>query len=133
MKHSITLDLLPGTFAVARFTADAPVPGWADRGTFVSITRTPDELSIVCEEAAVPDDVIAQRGFRCLKVHGPLDFGLTGILASIAVPLAQAGISIFAISTYDTDYILLPAGELEAAIKILSHAGHMILGNSRNI
>jgi hypothetical protein len=124
MKHNLTLELLSDIFAVTRLAPDAPVPGWAEKGIFITITRTPEELSIVCPEVTVPDGVNAQRGFHCLKVLGPLDFALTGILASIAVPLAQAGISIFAISTYDTDYILLPAGELEAAIKVLSQAGH---------
>ncbi len=126
-KDSLTLELQPDTFAVARLAPDMPLPAWAETGSFVSITRTQEELSIVCQEKFVPDGVNVQRGFRCLKVSGPLDFSLTGILASLAVPLAQTGISIFAISTYDTDYLLLPQTNLDEAIEVLIHAGHTVL------
>jgi len=99
---------------------------WAESGPVVSITRTPAELSVVCLEAAVPSHAEAQRGFRCLRVAGPLDFAETGILESLAKPLALAGISIFALSTYDTDYLLLPGDNLEAAVSALSDAGHTV-------
>jgi len=125
-QHSLTLELLPGTFAVSRLEPGAPVPAWAESGAVVSITRTPAELSIVCLEAAVPSHVRSQRGFRCLRVAGPLDFAETGILESLAVPLARAGISIFALSTYDTDYLLLPGDNLEGALSALSEAGHTL-------
>jgi hypothetical protein len=85
----------------------------------VSITRTPDELSIVCPEDAVPPDTRSEDGFRALKVPGPIPFAQTGVLASLAVPLAAAGISIFAIATYDTDYVLVRATELDAALEVL--------------
>ncbi len=127
MKHNLILALLPDIFSVSRLAPEASIPKWAEKGSFVTITRTQEELSIVCPETAVPDGVSTQRGFRCLKVAGPLDFALTGILASLAVPLAQAGISIFAISTYDTDYLLLPQKNLEEAIEVLTHAGHTVL------
>jgi hypothetical protein len=91
-----------------------------------SITRTREELSIVCAEAAVPMGTKAERGFRLLRLQGTLDFSLTGILASIAVPLAAAKVSIFAISTYDTDYILVPGTKLEAAVEALRIAGHTV-------
>jgi hypothetical protein len=127
-EHALTLELLPGTFGVAQLESETAVPAWAESGAFHSVTRTQAELSIVCMEAAIPITVKAQRGFRCLRVRGPLDFGLTGILASLAVPLAQAGISIFALSTYDTDYLLLLGHALEAAIAALTQAGHVVVG-----
>jgi uncharacterized protein len=125
-QPGLTIELLPGTFAVAHLEPDARVPAWAESGVLVSVTRTPAELSIVCEEAAVPSRLKAQRGFRCLRVLGPLDFAEIGILESLATPLARAGISIFALSTYNTDYILLPADDLEAALSALSEAGHEV-------
>ena len=92
------------------------------------MTRTEDELSLVVPEEKVPEVWKAERGWRCLKVEGPLDFGLTGILASLANPLADAGISIFALSTYDTDLILVPERELEQARGALEGAGHLVVG-----
>lgn len=106
---------------------DAPIPAWADTG-FFSLTRTRDELSIVCCEENVPEGVDCDRGWHCLQVKGPLDFALTGILASLAVPLAEADISIFAISTYDTDYFLVK--ELDMAIAVLLRAGHNVRSES---
>jgi hypothetical protein len=108
-------------FAVARLDARAPIPDWA--ATFFSLTRTEDELSIVCEERAVPSDVPAERGFRMLAVEGPLDFSLTGVLASISGALAGAGVSLFAISTFDTDYILVRNDRVEDALSALGSAG----------
>ena len=90
---------------------------------FVSITRTRDELSIVCNERNVPSGVKVDRGWRVLKVEGPLDLSLTGILASIAVPLAEAKINLFAISTFDTDYVLVKAEKLDRAIEVLRRRG----------
>jgi len=119
------LDLLEGAYAIAQLPADAPIPDWAYTGDFVSITRTPGELSIVCRD--VPAGVKCQRGWRCLKVRGPLDFSLTGVLASIAEPLAQARVSIFAVATFDTDYILVPETGLERALSALSGAGHQVM------
>jgi uncharacterized protein len=125
-QRSLTLELFHETFAVAQLEADAEVPAWARGGPLVSVTRTRSELSIVCAEAAVPSNVKAQRGFRCLRVLGPLDFAEVGVLESLAHPLANAGISIFALSTYDTDYLLLAEVELEAGLSALSAAGHVV-------
>ena len=108
-------ELLKTELAIARLAADAPIPEWA-RGQFVSITRTADELSIVSEG----------RGFRCLRIEGPLDFSLVGILASIAGTLAKAEVPIFAISTFDTDYILVREANLERAIEALERDGHVV-------
>ncbi len=117
------LILLPTHLAVCRLPADEPLPPWLPAHGFVSITRTPDELSIVCAADAVPAGIRCEPGWRALMVEGPLDFGLTGILASIATPLARAEISIFAISTFDTDYVLVKAATLDAAIEALTRSG----------
>jgi hypothetical protein len=90
--------------------------------------RTAAELSVVCEEGAVPDAVRAQRGWRALEVSGPLDLAMTGVLASLAVPLADAGVPIFAVSTYDTDYVLVPGARLHDAVTALRAAGHHVDG-----
>lgn len=119
------LHLLDEGFAVARLDPDAPDPEWA-RGEFVSVTRTPDELSVACAEAAVPDNVRAERGFRCLRVAGPIDFSATGVLESLLKPLADAAISIFAVSTFDTDYLFVPGADLDQALDTLRAAGHMV-------
>ncbi|HKY05866.1 MAG TPA: ACT domain-containing protein [Blastocatellia bacterium] len=120
----MNLYLLDGAFAVCRLDPSARMPDWAMFAPFVSITRTTDELSIVVEEAKVPEQIKAERGWRCLKVEGPLDFAETGILASLAAPLAVAKISIFAVSTFDTDYLLIKEGDLESALHTLTESGH---------
>jgi NAD+ diphosphatase len=106
---------LPGLFAIARLPAGADVPAWVPAGGFVAITRTDDELSIVCAQDAVPGDVDAERGYAALEVAGPLDPGLVGVLARLTTALAAAGIAVFAISTYDTDYLLVRAPDLARA------------------
>jgi len=121
------LHLLPGMFAICRLNARDALPQWAlaNRG-FVSITRTEDELSIICPESALPAGVTSENGWRILKVAGPLDFALTGVVSSIAAPLADAGISIFAISTYDTDYVLVRDANRTAAVQVLLAEGHLL-------
>jgi hypothetical protein len=121
----VTLVVLEQTFAVCRLDPAAPFPSWAQQ-SFVSITRTREELSIVCEQRLVPNDVEAERDWRCLGVVGPLPFALTGVLLSLAQPLAERGISIFAVSTFDTDYLLIKASNLEPAIASLRDTGHMV-------
>jgi hypothetical protein len=123
VSQTLTLSILPDTFAICRLDPSAPIPAWT-LGDFISITRTRDELSMVCAQANVPDAIRCERGWRALKIEGQLDFALTGILASIATPLADAGISIFALSTFDTDYVLVKAEKLEQAIRVLQKAGH---------
>jgi hypothetical protein len=120
---TFTLRVLAGTLAVCRLPPDAPLPAWAGDSPFVSLTRTAEELSVVCAEGAVPAGVESVRGWRALQVAGPLDFALTGILAALAGPLAAAGISIFALSTYDTDYLLVQAATLPQAVAVLRQAG----------
>ena len=123
---ALTLTVLPGTYAVCRLAPEDSLPRWATSGDFFSITRTSDELSVVCEQSGVAEGVTCEGDWRCLRVRGPLDFGLTGILASLAAPLAEAGISIFAISTYDTDYVMVKAADLERATAELSRSGYLI-------
>ena len=122
----LTLHLVPGRLAVCRLAPDAPVPEQPADAGFWSVTRTNEELSIVLPEEDVPAECRAETGWRCLKVQGPLDFGLTGILASLAAPLAEAGVSIFAVSTYDTDYVLVKESDLEQARQALSASGHHV-------
>lgn len=115
----LSLSVMPGIFAVCRFAPTAPIPAWSYERPFFSISKTEDELSIVCLEHQIPEGVKAETGWRGIKVEGPLDFSLTGILASLSQPLAEGGVSIFAISTYDTDYLLVKQHSLPKAIEIL--------------
>jgi len=108
-------------FAVARLDPGSAIPDWA-AANFFSVTRTTDELSIVCDERVVPLDVAAERGFQVLAVEGPLDFSLTGVMASISGALAGAGVSMFAVSTYDTDYVLVRGDRLGDAVAALRAA-----------
>jgi pyrimidine operon attenuation protein/uracil phosphoribosyltransferase len=117
--------LLPERLAICRLAAADPVPEWAG-GSFRSITRTAGELSLVCAQSSVPDGVPCERGWRALQVEGPLDFALTGVLASLAVPLADAGVSIFGLSTFETDYVLVKEEALERAVNALQVAGHEV-------
>ena len=118
--------VLPGEWAVARLAADAPVPAWAAApAPFASVTRTSAELSIVAPAAAVPAGVRAESGWTVLRLQGPFAFDQTGILASFATPLAEAGIGIFAVSTFDTDYVLVKTARLSAALAALRAAGHL--------
>ncbi len=121
------LRTLPETLAIVRLAADAPVPPWVGGHDFLAVVRTRNELSIVCRDDTVPQDhTEVQRGFRCLVVAGTLDFALTGVIAQLAQPLADAGISIFGVSTYDTDQILVREDHLEAAKTALRAAGHTV-------
>lgn len=120
---ALTLSVLRGTYAICRLLPGAPIPRWATKGKFYALTRTADELSIVCRQSAVPPAAVCDRDWRCLKVEGPLDLASTGILAALATPLARAGISLFALSTYDTDYLLVKKQDLEKTIRVLTQAG----------
>jgi uncharacterized protein len=119
INSELSLSVLPQKIAVCRFDKDAVIPDWYDRQSFYSITKTDDELSLVCSQEHVPEDVKAEKDWRAFKIEGPLDFSLVGIFASIANALAEARISIFAVSTYDTDYVLVKQDKLEQAVKVL--------------
>jgi len=118
---------LPEELAVCRLAPGSPAPPWVRAGDgLCSLTWTDDEFSVVCPAAAVPAGVRAETGWRALVVEGPLDMALTGILARLATPLAEAGVAIFALSTFDTDYVLVRAAALEAAGRALAAAGHEV-------
>jgi uncharacterized protein len=123
----LTLSHLPGEYAVAQLPEDAEPPTWAFQSPVFSLTRAPGELSVVCQAALVPPEVRAERGWAVLMLHGPFDFGLTGILAAVLNPLSGAGIGIFAFSTFDTDYLLVKVAQLGAAVDALRAAGHSVL------
>jgi len=111
--------LLDGAYAVARLDASAAVPPWSARGEFTSVTRSAEELSIVCEESAVPEDVRAERGWRALQLEGPIPFETTGVAAKFTNALAARNISVFVISTFDTDYVLVKEASLADAVDAL--------------
>jgi uncharacterized protein len=119
----LTLTLLPTPLAICRLPSDAPVPSWSAGAPFASVTRTADELSIVCPAAQVPADATASRDWRALRVDGPLDLALVGIMATLAAPLAEARVSVFPIATYDTDWILVPGAQADRACDALASAG----------
>jgi hypothetical protein len=122
----LVLDVLDVHLAICRMNHDAPIPSWLPRTTspLTAIVRTDDELSVVCPAAEVPGDVHHEGPWRALKVAGPLDFALVGILARLSAAIADAGISIFAISTFDTDYLLVRGDTLDGAVAALRAAGH---------
>jgi Uncharacterized conserved protein len=119
IEKILTMKLLKGKYGVCRLNKTELIPEWARNSDFFSITKTSDELSIVCFEDNIPNDIKCEKDWRVLKIEGPLDFSLIGILASISTILAQKGISIFAISTYDTDYILVKNKDIDNAIDSL--------------
>jgi len=125
-KALLTLSVLSGRYAICKLGPTADLPGWSDNGDFVSISRTPDELSIVCSEGNVPAGVTNEPGWRILKCEGPLDLALPGIMASLAEPLADAGVPIFPIATHHTDYILIKESQLEKGIRALTGYGHAV-------
>jgi uncharacterized protein len=122
----LTMKLLEGKYGVCRLDENALLPEWATNGDFFSITRTTDELSIVCSQDNIPGEVKCERDWRILKIEGPLDFSLVGILASISAILAKAGVSIFAVSTFDTDYILVKNRDIGIAVDILEKESYEI-------
>src|SRR6202162_1012582 len=124
----LNLKLSPHLYAVCQFHPDKNIPYWALLGDFVSLTRTHEELSIVCQQENVPDDIAAERGWRCVQVQGAFDFSVAGVNASLAVPLANADISVLAIATYATDYLLVKEENIERALLVLEQAGHYIDG-----
>jgi hypothetical protein len=125
-----TLTLLPAPLAICRLPADAPAPAWAHAPPFSSVTRTPDELSVVCAASAVPrplpDGARLSDGWRALRVDGPLDLALVGVLAPLAAALAEAAVSVFPVATFDTDWLLVREAQVERARDALTAAGHVV-------
>lgn len=122
----LSLTVLKESFGVCHFHPDALSPVWAEQSSFLTITRTAEELSVVCDQSLIPEGTDCECDWMCLKVAGPLGFTQVGILSSLLVPLAKANISIFAISTYNTDYLLVKGKDLEAAVSVLASEGHWI-------
>ncbi|MAI34686.1 MAG: ACT domain-containing protein [Rubripirellula sp.] len=126
-----SFEFLPDRYAVCRLAADESLPQWAlqndiGKQQFVSLTWTPDELSVVCRESLVPDNVKSEPDWICMRVAGKLDFSLVGILAKITKYLADAHISVFAVSTYETDYLLIKSAQWPLTLKTLSEAGYKV-------
>ena len=118
-NKKLTLSILPEKLGICHFDEKSPIPEWAKSISFCSITRTKDELSVVCPQSKIPAGVMFEKNRRAFKVEGPLGFSLTGIVSSLSAPLAKAKISIFYISTYETDYLLVEEKNLNKAKKIL--------------
>ena len=125
-RHQLQIREIAGPFALCRLSPDAAIPAWADGSEFASITRTRDELSIVCDEHRVPVGTKCERGYTALRVEGTLPPDMVGVLVSIARPLAEAGIPIVGIGTYDTDYVLVRAEHISRAKQALQAVGHVV-------
>jgi len=123
---SLHLSVLGERLAVCRLDAGSAVPDWATAAPFSSITRTVGELSVVCPEERVPAGITCERGWRALKLEGPFEFGMIGLLSSVAVPLAESEVSVLAIATYETDYVLVQGSQLDLAKEALRKRGHEI-------
>jgi hypothetical protein len=123
-RRQLKVRCLPGPYAVVRLPPDAPVPDWPTKGTFTSVSRTADELSIVCPAENLPAEAHSPHHWICYKLEGPFAFSQTGVLLSFIEPLSDNGIPIFAVSTYDTDYVLVQEEFDGAALNALRAAGH---------
>ena len=120
----LVLQPAAGEYALCRLHPQEPAPAWAGSSPFCSVTRTPEELSIICRTEVVPPDVRADRGWRLIQFVGPFELGAVGILAAVVAPLARAGISCVAAGTFDTDYLLVKADRLDEARRVLAACGH---------
>ncbi|MBX2823027.1 MAG: ACT domain-containing protein [Rhodothermaceae bacterium] len=125
----LSFTLSPDRYAICKLPATSPVPTGFLHKPFFAVTRTSDELSIVLSEKAASPEWESEKGWRMLKVNGPLDFNIVGVVASISAPLAEAGIPIFVISTFDTDYLLVKDENLASSIRMLEGEGHEVQSN----
>lgn len=134
-SNRYSLTQLPGGYAICRMAPNTPIPAWLNTSEiaasgFISITRTPDELSIICAEAVLPtspdSDMTIARDWVLLRVDGPFAFDVTGVIAALSLPLAQADVVILALATFDTDYLLVKAEQLPQAVNALTQAGHSV-------
>ncbi|MEJ2099592.1 MAG: ACT domain-containing protein [Desulfobacterales bacterium] len=124
--RKISLKILPDRMAVSRFEPSAPLPDWIDKPGFYSITRTAEELSVVCSEERVPAEVESETGWRCFQLSGPFDFSEIGIISSLTQPLTESGVSVFVISTFDTDYLMVKEEHFTKTIDVLTAQGHQV-------
>jgi hypothetical protein len=127
-RQQLKFRWLPGPFAICKLSSDAPIPAWATSGVFTSVARSSEELSIVCPAENLPRDINSESHWICLKLEGPFPFSQTGVLLSFIEPLSDNGIPIFAISTYDTDYVLIQE-EFAQGVEILRRAGHELISD----
>ena len=125
-KHKLKFRRITGSFAVCRLPPETTLPDWALNGVVASVTRTADELSIVCPAENVPEGVKAEKGWICFKLEGPFAFSQSGVLSSFIGPLAEGGVPIFAVSTFDTDYVLVKEEFADTALEALQEAGHAL-------
>lgn len=123
-RHKLKFRWLKEPYAIVRLAPDAAIPKWSSKGEFFSITRTADELSIVCAAENLPADVQSPHRWECFKLEGPFPFSETGVLVSFIDPLSNHGVPIFAVSTYDTDYILIQQEWIGWSLDVLQQAGH---------
>jgi hypothetical protein len=121
-----SLSLFEEEYAVCRLDKSAPIPAWAIRGEFFSVSRTPDELSIVCEQEAVPPETDHDGGWRCFKIESPFEFDLAAMISSVAAPLADEQIDIFVVATQDSDYLLVRQADLDRSISRLQNSGYRV-------
>lgn len=129
MTHKLRLCAIPEKFAICKLPPEALIPPWAISGQLWSVTRTPTELSLVCSHSSVPQGVTAEHNWRALQVVGPLPLEMVGVLSSLAAPFADSGVSIFVISTFETDFLLVREQSFETACQILVQAGHLVLAD----
>ncbi|CAF1122113.1 unnamed protein product [Adineta ricciae] len=123
----LMINLLSETFVICRLSPSSPLPSWAFDGPFVSITKTDDELSIITiDDRRLPKDIQCERHWKCFKLQGPFPFDMTGILASVLNPLGKADVGILAVSTFDTDYVLVKENNLQIALDVLKQNGHSV-------
>ncbi len=122
----MNLSVLKDIYGVCRLKPDEAVPAWAMTGEFYTVSKTFEELSIICEASLIPDGIQVELGWMVMKVEGPLDFALIGILAALSGTLADRGVSIFAVSTFDTDYLLVKEKDYKNAVEALRDAGHLV-------
>ncbi|HEY1375170.1 MAG TPA: ACT domain-containing protein [Gemmataceae bacterium] len=126
VTSALTLLEVAGRFAVCKLPPTSAIPPWATAGDLFSVTRTPDEVSVVCRQELVPAGAQAEVGWRCLRVAGAMPFTLVGVLASLTGPVAAAGVGVFAVSTFDTDYLLIQEAKFPEAVDALRAAGHLV-------
>jgi len=127
MTQHLKFRWIPGPYAIVRLAPDAAIPEWASRGEFTSISRSSEELSIVCPADNLPGDVNTPHHWVCLKLEGPFPFSQTGVLLSFIAPLSNNCVPIFAVSTYDTDYVLIQEEFEGAALNLLQKSGHQLI------
>jgi len=125
-SESLHLEIEPFQVGLFKLPPSSQIPQWVFESSFYSITKTLEELSILCTDSVIPREIIAERNWSCFRLMGSIDFSTTGVLASLADPLARAGISIFSVSTFETDYLLVRKDKLQDAIACLEQAGHVI-------